>query len=155
RVRPPAGQLAGVVQLDLLGDAEVLPALPEEPEDLVHAARVGQAQADGPVEDILAHPEVMPLGAALEGDRPDQIDLVRFVASPGLRARPRLARQQRGEAYPRRGQTVALEHAFDGALTGERADAQDFQLGQDGGGADQAVPGRWGGVGLEPAPDSE
>src|SRR5262249_42740610 len=41
RVRPPAGQLAGVVQLDLLGDAEVLPALAEEPEDLVHAAGVG------------------------------------------------------------------------------------------------------------------
>src|SRR5262249_30682832 len=155
RVRPPAGQLAGVVQLDLLRQAQVLPALAEEPEDLVHAPGVGQAQADGPVEDVLAHPDVMPLAAALEVNRPDQIDLVQLVGSPGLRARPRLARQQRGEAYPRRGQAVALEDALDGALAGERADAQDFQLGQDGGGADQAVAGGWGGVGLEPATDGE
>src|SRR5262245_37242667 len=48
--RPPTGQLAGVVELDLFRSAQVLPALAEEPEDLVHAPRTGQAQADGAVE---------------------------------------------------------------------------------------------------------
>src|SRR5262249_14684752 len=57
RRRPPAAQFAGVVELDWLGDAQVLPALPEEPEDLVHAARAGQAEADGAVEGVLAHPD--------------------------------------------------------------------------------------------------
>src|SRR5262245_66150484 len=57
--RPPAGQLPGVVELHLLGDAEVLPELPEEPQDLVHAAGLGQAQADGAVEGVLAHPDVV------------------------------------------------------------------------------------------------
>src|SRR5262249_2948856 len=36
--RPPAGQLAGVVEPDLLGEAQALPALAEEPEDLGPAA---------------------------------------------------------------------------------------------------------------------
>src|SRR5262245_15868935 len=66
RRRPPAGQLAGVVELGLPGDAEVLPALPEEPEDLVHAARSGQAEADGAVEGVLAHPDVVAVAAPLE-----------------------------------------------------------------------------------------
>ncbi|MBV8266339.1 MAG: hypothetical protein JO252_08450 [Planctomycetaceae bacterium] len=56
RRRPPARQLAGVVELDLRRPAQVLPALPEKPEDLVHAAGGGQAQADGAVEGVLAHP---------------------------------------------------------------------------------------------------
>src|SRR5262249_20466721 len=155
RTGPPAGQFAGVVQLDLLGDAQVLPALPEEPEDLVHAAGVGQAQADGAVGDILAHPHVVARAAGLQVDRPDQIDLVQLVGSPGLRAGPLLPRQQRGQAYPRRGQAVALQDAFDGAFAGERADTQDFQFGPDGWGADQAVAGSWAGVGLKPAADGE
>src|SRR5271157_2298739 len=54
---PPAGQFAGVVELDLDRPAQVLPALPEEPQDLVHAARAGQVKADGAVEGVLAHPD--------------------------------------------------------------------------------------------------
>src|SRR5262249_59177786 len=38
RRRPPAAELAGVVELDLFGQPQVLPALPEESEDLVPAA---------------------------------------------------------------------------------------------------------------------
>ena len=113
---PQPAQLAGVVELDLLRPAQVLPALAEEPEDLVHAAGVGQAQADGAVEGVLAHPDVVAVAAALEVDRPDQIDLVEFVGGPGLRAGVLLAGQQRGEADPRRGQAVALQDALDGAL---------------------------------------
>ena len=54
---PPAGQFAGVVELDLGRPVQVLPALPEEGEDLVHAARAGQVKADGAVEGVLAHPD--------------------------------------------------------------------------------------------------
>ena len=104
----------------MLGNAEVLPALPEEPEDLVHAARIGQAQADGPIEGILAHPDVVAVAAAFEVDRPDQIDFVKFVGCSGLRAGVLLTWQQRGEPDPRRGQAVALEHALDGARVGKR-----------------------------------
>src|SRR5205823_2796095 len=102
--RAPAGQLAGVVELDLLRAAQILPALPEEPEDLVHAAGVGQAQADGAVEGILADPDVVALAAAPEVDRPDGIDLVQLVGGSGLRAGVLLPRQQRGQADVRRRQ---------------------------------------------------
>ena len=155
RRRPPAGQLAGVVELGLLGPAQVLPALPEEPEDLVHAARAGQAQANGAVEGILAHPDVVAVAAALEVDRPHQIHLMEFVGGPGLRAGVLLAWQQRGEADPGRGQTVALQDSLDGPLAGERTDVQGLQLGTDGRGPDQAVAGGRRGMGLEPAADGE
>src|SRR5260370_4797327 len=99
--RPPAGQLAGVVELDLLRPAQVLPALAEEPENLVHAARAGQAQADSAVEGVLAHPEVVAVTAALEVDWPDEIHLVEFVGGPTLWARGVLTWQQGGQAGPR------------------------------------------------------
>src|SRR5262249_35855769 len=153
--RPPAGQLAGVVELDLLGEAQVLPALAEEPEDLVHAARAGQAEADGAVEGVLAHPDVVAVAAPLEVDRAHQVDLVEFVGGPGLRAGVLLARQQRGEADPRRGHAVALQDALDGPLTREWADAPGLQLGPDRRGPAQAVAGGRRGVGLEPATDGE
>src|SRR5258707_10227932 len=54
RRRPPTGQLAGVVELHLLGQAQVLPALAEEPQDLVHAAGLCQAEADAGAETALA-----------------------------------------------------------------------------------------------------
>src|SRR5262249_56437989 len=76
RRRPPAGQLAGVVQLELLRSAQVLPALAEEPQDLVHAPRISQAQADGAVEDVFADPDVVTVAAAFEVDRSYEIDLV-------------------------------------------------------------------------------
>src|SRR3954452_2676646 len=155
RRRPPAGQLAGVVELDLLGDAEILPALAEEPEDLVHAAGIGQAQADGAVEGVLAHPDVVAVAAALEVDRPHEIDLVEFVGDPGLWTGVLLAWQQRSQADAGRGQAVALQDAIDGPSTGERADAQGLQFGEDGSGPGQAVAGRRVGVGLEPASDGE
>ena len=128
---------------------------PRNHEDLVHAAGVGQAQADGAVEGILADPDVVAVAAALEVDRPHQIDLVQFVGGPGLRAGPLLARQQRGQADPRRGQAVALQDALDGALAGQRADAEGLEFGEDGRGPDQAVAGGRRGVGLEPAADGE
>src|SRR5262249_7527251 len=152
---PPAGQLAGVVQLDLLRSPQILPALPEEPEDLIHAARIGQAQADGAVEGILAHPDVVTVSAALEIDGPDEIDLVEFVGGPGLWAGVLLAGQQRGETNPRRGQAVALEHALDGARVGKRVDVKSLEFSQNGRGPDQAVARRWRGMGLQPAADGE
>src|SRR5262249_30401712 len=112
---PPAGPFAGVVELDLRGPAQVLPALAEEPQDLVHAAGLRQEKADGPVERVLADPDVVAVPAAPEVDRPNEIDLVQVVGGPSLRAGPLLAGQQRGEADPRRGQAVALEHPLDGA----------------------------------------
>src|SRR5262249_55362964 len=139
--RPPAGQLAGVVELDLLGSAQILPALPQEPEDLVHAAGAGQPQADSAVEGILACPDVVAVTAALEVDRPYQIDLVELVGGSGLRARPLLAWQQRSEADPWRGQAVAFQDALDGALAGERADVQGLEFGEKGRGPGQAVAG--------------
>src|SRR5512142_1750030 len=87
RHRPPAAQLAGVVELDLGRPAQIFPALSKEPEDLVHAARAGQAEADGAVEGILAHPDVIPVRAALEVDRSHQVDLVELVGGPGLGGR--------------------------------------------------------------------
>src|SRR5262249_21787934 len=153
--RPPAGQLAGVVELDLLGEAQVLPALPKEPEDLVHAAGGGQAQADGAVEGVLADPDVVAVAAPLEVDRPHQVDLVQLVGGPGLRPRVLLARQQRGQADPRRGYAVAPQDALDEPRAGERADAQGLQCGADGRGPGQAVAGGRRGMGLEPAADGE
>src|SRR5215472_16745330 len=139
RRRAPAGQLAGVVELHLLRPAQVLPALPEEPQHLVHAAGEGQAQANGAVEGILAHPDVVAVAAPLEVDRPHQIDLVEFVGGPRLWAGVVLARQQRGEADPWRGQAVALEDALDGSLAGQRVNAQGLQFGADGAGPGEAV----------------
>src|SRR5512144_720760 len=66
----PAGQFAGIVELDLLRSAQVLPAFAEEPEDLVHAAGGGQAEADGTVEGVLAHPDVVAVAPPLEVERP-------------------------------------------------------------------------------------
>src|SRR5512135_557629 len=155
RCRPPASQLAGVVELDLLRPSQVLPALPEKPEDLDHTARIGQAQADSPVEGVLAHPDVVTVAAALEVDWPDEVDLVELVGGSGLRARVLLAWQKRGETDPRRGQAVALEHALDGARVGKRADVEGLEFGQDGRGSAEAVAGRRRGVGLQPAADRE
>src|SRR5262249_17724031 len=56
----------------------------------------------------------------------------------------------RGYAHARRGHAVALEHAFDGARVGQWADTEGLEFGQDGAGADQAVAGGRGGMGLEP-----
>jgi hypothetical protein len=66
-----------------------------------------------------------------------------------------LARPQPGPALAGRGAAVALEHALDGARAGQRSDIQALQLGQDGGGPDQAGAGGRRGVGLEPAADGE
>src|SRR5271166_3115528 len=79
---PPAGQFAGVVELDLGRPVQVLPALPEEGEDLVHAARAGQVKADGAVDGVLAHPDVIAVRTALEVDGPHQVDLVQLVGGP-------------------------------------------------------------------------
>jgi hypothetical protein len=56
--RPPTGQLAGVVELDLRRPAQVLPALAKESQDHVHAAGIGQAEADGTVESVRTDPDV-------------------------------------------------------------------------------------------------
>src|SRR5207253_11210004 len=122
--RPPAGQLAGVVHLHLLRPPQVLPALAQEPQDLVHVPRVGQAQADGAIEDVFADPDVVAVPTAFEVDRPYQIDLVEFVGRPRLGPRILLARQQRGQTDPRCGQAVALQHALDRARAGQRVDAE-------------------------------
>jgi hypothetical protein len=76
---PPAAPFAGVVKLRLLRDAQILPACPEEPEDLVHAARAGEAQADGAIEGILSHPDVVASATPLEVDRPHQVHLMELV----------------------------------------------------------------------------
>jgi hypothetical protein len=153
--RPPAGQLAGVVQLHSRGNAEILPALPEEPEDFVPAAGLGQAQAPGAVKGVLAHPDVVAVAPPLAVDRPHQIDLAEVVRGAGRRAGVLPARQQGGRADPRRGPVVALRDAPDGALARGRPDAEALQLGEDGGGAEEAGAGGRRGAGLEPAADGE
>src|SRR5262245_7571245 len=151
----PAAQLAGIVELDLLRQAQILPAFAEEPQDLVHAAGVGQTQADSAVEDVLAYPDVVAVAAALEVDRSDQIDLLEFVGGPCLGAGPQLTGQQRGEANPWRGQAIALQDALDGAFGRERVDAESLEFSEDGRGPDQAVAGGRRSVGLEPTADGE
>ena len=141
--------------MDLLGSAQILPALAEEPQDLVHATRRGQAQADGAIEGILADPDVVAMAAALEVDGSHQIDLVQFVGGSGLWPGPLLAWQQRGEADPWCGQPVALQHALDGARVGQRVDVEGLEFGEDGRGPDEAVACGRRGVGLEPAADGE
>ena len=128
--RSPAAQLAGVVELDLGRPAQVLPTLAEEPEDLVHAAGIDQAQADGAIEGVLAHPDVIAVAAALEVDRPDQIDLVELVGGPGLRAGILLAWQRWGQPDLGQSQAVALQEAIDSAGRG-RPDTQGLQFGQE------------------------
>jgi hypothetical protein len=137
--RAPAGQFAGILQLDLFRWAQVLPALAQEPEDLIHAAGISQAQANGAVEDVLADPDVVAVTAALKVDRPHEIGFVEFVGGPGLGTRVLLTRQQRSQADPRRGQAVALKHALDRGRVGQRADAEPLEFGQDGRGPDEAV----------------
>jgi hypothetical protein len=108
-----------------------------------------------PSKTSFAHPDVVTVAAAQKVDRPHQIDLVEFVGGAGLGSRPLLAGQQGSQANPWRGQPVALEDAFDRTFAGERANAQDLQLSQDGGCADQTVAGGRSGVGLESAADAE
>src|SRR5262249_23317110 len=79
---------------------------------------VGQAQADGAVEGVFGHPEVVAVAAPLEVDRSHQIDRVEFVGSAGLRPGILLARQQGGAADPRRGQAVAPQDAGGGTVAG-------------------------------------
>jgi hypothetical protein len=95
------------------------------------------------------------VAAALEVDRPDEIDFVELVGGPGLRAGVLLARPQRGEPDPRRGQAVALQDPLDGAPAGQRADGEGLEFGEDGVGPDQAVAGARRGMRLEPPPDRE
>src|SRR5262249_17578826 len=152
---PPASQLAGVVQLDLLRAAQVLPALAQEPQDFVHAARIGQTQADSTVEGVFADPDVVAVAAALEVDRSYEIDLVEFVGGSRLRPGVLLAWQERSEADPRCGQAVALQDARDGALAGQRLDAQRLEFRVDGCGSDEEVARGRGGVGLQPSADGD
>jgi hypothetical protein len=92
--------------------AQVLPALPEEPQDRVRASGEGQAQADGAVEDILVHPDVVAVAAALEVDRPYQVDLVELAArarGPGNSWRGSSgARRTRGAVKPLRSRTRSM-----------------------------------------------
>src|SRR5512135_1313184 len=155
RRRPPAGQRAGVVELDLRRSAQVLPAFTQEPEDLVHAAGGGQTQADGAVEGVLAHPDGVAVALPREVDRPSEIHLMELVGGPGLRAGVFFTRQQWGKADPRRGQAVALQDTLDGASAGQRADVQGLEFGEDGVGPDQAVAGSWRGMRLKPPTDGE
>jgi hypothetical protein len=70
------------------------------------------------------------------------------IGALGLRGGIDLARKRSGEAFAGRGGAVVLKPAFDGARAGQRAEVQALQLGRDGGGADQALPGGRLGVGL-------
>src|SRR5262249_34591148 len=54
-----------------------------------------------------------------------------------------------------RGQAVALEDALDGPLAGKGTNPEGLEFGEDDRGADQAVAGGRGGVGLEPTADGE
>src|SRR5262249_15208588 len=155
RRRSPASQFAGVVELDLFGPTQILPAFAEEPEHLVHATRVGQTQADGTVEGILAHPDVVAVRVALEVDRPHEIDLVEFVGGPRLGSGPLLTWQQRSQADSRCGQAVAFQDTFDGPHARKGAGAQSLEFGEDGWSPDQAVTRRRRGVSLEPAANRE
>ena len=78
-----------------------------------------------------------------------------LVGGPGLWAGVLLARQQGGQADPRRGHVVALQDALDRALARQWPDAEALQLGEDGWGADEAVACGRRGVGLQPAADGQ
>src|SRR5262249_26330752 len=65
RRRPPARHLAGVVERNMLPQAQVLPLLAEEPQDLVNATGIRQPVADGTVEGILADPDRVAVTAAV------------------------------------------------------------------------------------------
>jgi hypothetical protein len=93
RAPVPQAAIARVVELDLTWPAERLPALAEEGEGFVHVPGLGQAQADGAIEGILADPDVVALPLALEVERPYQIDLVEFIRLLRLGCRIGLAGQ--------------------------------------------------------------
>src|SRR5262249_7984514 len=114
-----------------------------------------QTQADRAIEGVLAHPDVVAVAATLEVDRSNQIDLVEVVGGAGLWAGVLLARQQRGEADPRRGQAIAFENPLDGAFGGEWMDTEGQQFGEDSRSPGQAIASGRRGVGLEPAADGE
>jgi hypothetical protein len=113
RRRHSAAQLAGVVELRSLGDTQVLPALPEESRDLVHAARAGQAEADGAIEGVLAYPEGVAVAATLEVDRSHQVHLMEWLEAracePGNSWRGSSGtRRARGAVKPSRCRTHSM-----------------------------------------------
>jgi hypothetical protein len=149
--RPPAPQLAGVVELSPLGDALILPSLPEEPQDLVHAARAGQAEADGAIEGVLAHPDGVVVAATIEIDRSPQVHLMDWLEARACGSGYSWqvssgARRTRGAVKPLRCRARSM-----GAARRERTDAQGLQLGTDGRGPDQTIAGSRRGMGRKPA----
>jgi hypothetical protein len=68
------------------------------------------------------------------------------VRQPRRRTGVLLPWQQRGQADPGRGPVVALQDALDGALAGERPDAEALELGEDGRGDEKEVPSQGGHV---------
>jgi hypothetical protein len=88
-LEPAVEVLGAAVELwFLLGDDhEVLPALAEELQDLVHLAGIGLVQADGLGEDVLAEPDVRAVPASLQVNRPNEVKLMEFVGRAGLAGR--------------------------------------------------------------------
>ena len=127
----------------------------EEGEDLVHPPGVGQAQANGAVEGVLAHPDVVALPPPLQVDRAHQIDFVQLVGPLRLGRGVDLTGERLGQAHAGRGDAVALEHALDGAQAGEGAQVEGLELGEDRTGPDQAVARPRAGVALEASPDGQ
>jgi hypothetical protein len=111
--RLTAHQFAGVVELDLLGPAQIPPARAEESQDLVPLAGLGQAQAHGPVEDILADPDLATVPAAVEVDGSERStswsSLAARACGPGHSWRGSSgARRTRGAVKPLRWSTRSM-----------------------------------------------
>ena len=81
-----AAELAPVIELNLLRQAQVLPGMHQEVQDDVHLATVDELQVDGLVEDVLAHQEIVAGRVPFQVARPNHIDLVHLVGVLSLRA---------------------------------------------------------------------
>jgi hypothetical protein len=81
-----ATELAAVVELDFLRQAQLLPSVRQEIHDHVHLAAANELNVDGLVEDILADQEVVAGRVPFQVTRPHDIYLVHLVGVPCLRS---------------------------------------------------------------------
>jgi hypothetical protein len=102
RRRSPAEELAGIVELDLLGPAQALPA------------------AAGAIEGVAADEDVAAFALDFQIDRSDQVELMQLVGDLGGRSRVGLRGDETGQPQARHRQPVARQNAFDGPFARQR-----------------------------------
>lgn len=81
-----ATELAAVVELDLLRQAQLLPSVRQEIHDHVHPAAANELNVDGLVGDILADQEVVAGRVPVQVTGTHDIHLVHLVGVPYLRS---------------------------------------------------------------------